>query len=104
MNHKTVTDFYQDIAIEKLDANSIIDRYVEMKKKETEINNEILYRSAEGYSIHSSSEDQPYKEDVLVILYKNANIDLLYSNDDVYNISDFKNSSIKNKNINNNYS
>lgn len=41
------------------------------------------------------------KEDVLVILYKNANIDLLYSNDDVYNISDFKNSSIKNKNINN---
>ena len=38
-----------------------------MKKKETEINNEILYRSAEGYSIHSSSEDQTYKEDVLVI-------------------------------------
>ena len=67
MGYKTVTDFYQDIAIEKLDANSIIDRYVEMKKKETEINNEILYRSAEGYSIHSSSEDQTYKEDVLVI-------------------------------------
>ena len=41
------------------------------------------------------------KEDALVIIYKNANIDLLYYNDDIYNIPDFKNSSILNKNINN---
>lgn len=38
--------------------------------------------------------------DALVIVYKNANIDILYSNDYVYNISDFKNKILSNKNIN----
>jgi GTP pyrophosphokinase len=33
MGYKTVTLFYQDIAIEKLDANDVIDRYVELQKK-----------------------------------------------------------------------
>lgn len=39
--------------------------------------------------------------DALVIIYKNLNIDLLYSDETVYNISDFKNSNITNKIINN---
>lgn len=38
--------------------------------------------------------------DALLIVYKNANIDILYSNGYVYNISDFKNKIISNKNIN----
>ncbi|MBQ8364631.1 MAG: hypothetical protein IJX41_01930 [Bacteroidaceae bacterium] len=38
--------------------------------------------------------------DALVILYKNANIDILYSNGYVYNIPDFKSKIIPNKNIN----
>ena len=67
MGYKTVTLFYQDIANEKLDANNILDRFVEMKKKETEAANESIYRSAEGYNIHTPSEDQTFKEDVLVI-------------------------------------
>ncbi len=37
----------------------------------------------------------------LVIIYKNTNIDLLYDDETVYNISDFKNSNITNKIINN---
>ena len=59
--------FYQDIAIEKLDANDVIDRYVELQKKETESTNEVLYRSAEGYNIQPINDDKNFKEDVLVI-------------------------------------
>lgn len=33
LGYKTVTEFYQDIADEKLDANNILDKYVEMKRK-----------------------------------------------------------------------
>lgn len=39
--------------------------------------------------------------DALVIVYKNANIDILYKNDEVYNISDFKNKTLPDKTINN---
>ena len=67
MGYKTVTLFYQDIAIEKLDANDVLDRFVEMKKKETEANNEVFYRSAEGYSMQAATEDKNFKDDVLVI-------------------------------------
>jgi GTP pyrophosphokinase len=67
LGYKTVTLFYQDIANEKLDANDVLDRFVEMKKKETEATNEVLYRSAEGYSMHTPTEDQTFKDDVLVI-------------------------------------
>ena len=67
MGYKTVTLFYQDIANEKLDANNILDRFVEMKKRETEASNEVLYRSAEGYSIQPSADDKNFKDDVLVI-------------------------------------
>ena len=37
----------------------------------------------------------------LVIVYSNANIDILYDNEDVYNIADFKNKTLTNKKINN---
>jgi GTP pyrophosphokinase len=67
LGYKTVTLFYQDIAIEKLDANDVIDRYVELQKKETESTNEVLYRSAEGYNIQPLNDDKNFKEDVLVI-------------------------------------
>ena len=67
LGYKTVTEFYQDIANEKLDANQILDKFVEMKKKETESSNEVLYRSAEGYSIQPPTDDKGFKEDVLVI-------------------------------------
>ncbi len=66
--YKNVTDFFQDIASEKLDVNDVIDRYVVMQKKETEQHEEISYRSAEGYNMQQSSEGKDhYKDDVLVI-------------------------------------
>lgn len=67
MGYKTVTEFYQDIASEKLDVNQILDRYTELKKKETETREEIVYRSAENYSIPPTIDDKAFKDDVLVI-------------------------------------
>ncbi len=67
MGYKTVTDFYQDIAIEKLDANEVIDRYTDLQKKETETREDTIYRSAENYSIQQSADDKMFKDDVLVI-------------------------------------
>ena len=67
LGYKTVTNFYQDIVIEKLDANQILDKFVEMRNKEAEVKDEIVYRSAEGYSIQAPTEDKDYKDDVLVI-------------------------------------
>lgn len=37
----------------------------------------------------------------LIIIYSNANIDILYNDESIYNITDFKNSNIVNKKINN---
>lgn len=39
--------------------------------------------------------------DGLIIVYSNANIDILFDDESVYNISDFKNKSLPNKTINN---
>jgi GTP pyrophosphokinase len=36
LKYKTVTDFYVDIAFEKIDVNWVIDRYLELENKETE--------------------------------------------------------------------
>ena len=39
--------------------------------------------------------------DALIVVYGNANIDILYADESVYNISDFKNKSLPDKRINN---
>ena len=36
LGFKTVTDFYQSIANESMDVNDIIDKYLDMQKRETE--------------------------------------------------------------------
>ena len=65
---KTVTDFYQSIANETTDVNTLIDRYVEMQRRETEQHEDVTYRSAEGFNMQQAQEEKnPYKDDVLVI-------------------------------------
>ena len=67
LGFKTVTDFYQSIANESMDVNDIIDKYLDMQKRETEQREEISYRSAEGFNIQQPTEAKDYKDDVLVI-------------------------------------
>ena len=67
LGFKTVTDFYQSIADESIDVNDIIDKYLDMQKKETEQREEISYRSAESFNIQQPTDTKDYKDDVLVI-------------------------------------
>ncbi len=66
MGYKTVTDFYADIADERLDVNNVIDRYVEQEKKEKEIHEQHNTRSAEAF-ISTSQEEIIAGTDELVI-------------------------------------
>ncbi len=68
MGYKVVTEFYQAIADGALDVNGIIDRYLELQKRENELHDEVQYRSAEEYNLQpQTQEDGSGKEDVLVI-------------------------------------
>lgn len=67
LGFKTVTNFYQEIADETLDVNDTIDKYLEMQKNETEQHENIIYRSAENFSMEQTAEVKDYKDDVLVI-------------------------------------
>ncbi|MDR3338654.1 MAG: RelA/SpoT family protein [Candidatus Symbiothrix sp.] len=64
--YKTVTDFYADIATEKLDINTVIDQYLEQEKKEQELM-EHTDRSVENFVVQTPVEEIADKEDVLVI-------------------------------------
>ncbi|MDR0507858.1 MAG: RelA/SpoT family protein [Dysgonamonadaceae bacterium] len=64
--YKTVTDFYADIAAERIDVNTIIDQYLEQEKKEQE-SAEHTDRSVENYNAPTFTENISSKEDVLVI-------------------------------------
>ena len=64
---KTVTDFYLEIAEERLDVNSVIDEYLEQERKEKEITEHIETRSAEDFVPQTHAEDLTLSQDVLVI-------------------------------------
>ncbi len=64
--YKTVTDFYLDIAQEKLDPNDVIDAYLESVHKENEPG-EAPVRSAETYVKTTEAEEIASNKDVLVI-------------------------------------
>ena len=64
--YKNITNFYADISEERLDANQVIDLYLEQEKKEQEMA-EHYDRSVENYQAPTQLEDISSKEDVLVI-------------------------------------
>jgi GTP pyrophosphokinase len=63
---KTVSDFYQEIACEKLDVLTVRYAYLGLDKKELNPDSAEM-RSAEGFSKEKHSRDSENKEDVLVI-------------------------------------
>lgn len=64
---KTVTDFYIELAEERLDPNNVIDEYQEYVRKETEANDRPEVRSAEEYTKTTEVEEISTNKDVLVI-------------------------------------
>ena len=65
--YKTVTDFYVDIAEERLDPNVIIDEYLDLIRKETEQQEHLVARSAEEFVTTTEAEEIATNKDVLVI-------------------------------------
>lgn len=65
--YKTVTDFYVDIAEERLDPNVIIDEYLDLIRKETEQQEHLVARSAEEFVTTTEAEEITTSKDVLVI-------------------------------------
>lgn len=65
--YKTVTDFYVDIAEERLDPNVAIDEYLELIRKETEQQEHSVARSAEEFVTTTEAEEIATNKDVLVI-------------------------------------
>ncbi len=65
--YKTVTDFYVDIAEDRLDPNNIIDEYLELVHKDTEQSDHPMTRSAEEFTTTTEVEEFSSNKDVLVI-------------------------------------
>ena len=69
---KTVTDFYIEIAEERLDPNNVIDEYQEFVRKETETNDRSETRSAGEYITTTEVEEISTNKDLTGIEYKLA--------------------------------
>ncbi len=65
IGYKKVTDFYADIAAEKLDVNTVIDQYLELEKKEAEV--EHSDRSVENFRTTTLVEEITHNDDALII-------------------------------------
>jgi GTP pyrophosphokinase len=63
--YKTVSDFYQDIALEKLDMHVVRDAYIDLDKPTVTEHNEL--RRAESFTQELQQHETTGKEDVLVI-------------------------------------
>lgn len=64
---KTVTDFYVELAEERLDPNQIIDEYLELNRKETEQSERFEVRSAGEFITTTEVEEISTHQDILVI-------------------------------------
>lgn len=76
--YKTVSDFYQDIANEKLDLLTVRDIYLEIEKKDLAVDHPET-RSAETFSKEPSTPEHFGKDDVLVIGQNLKNVDFKLS-------------------------
>ena len=64
---KTVTDFYIEIAEDRLDISQVIDDYLDLERKENELIEHTDVRSAEQYITPPKTDDSVSSQDVLVI-------------------------------------
>ena len=69
---KTVTDFYIEIAEDRLDPNNVIDEYLEQVKRENENAERAETRSAEEFTTVTEAEEISGNKDVLNINLPNA--------------------------------
>jgi len=66
LKYKTVTDFYVDIASEKLDVNWVIDRYVELGAKESENREVHPIASAESFVMNAPAQETSSSDEMII--------------------------------------
>jgi GTP pyrophosphokinase len=64
---KTVTDFYLELAADRLDAGQVIDGYLEQERRERETTEHVENRSADQFIAPVTEVDPSPRSDVLVI-------------------------------------
>lgn len=66
LRYKTVTDFYVDIAIEKIDVNWVIDRYLELESKENENRDNHSTVSAGEFTLKAPAPDTATADELVI--------------------------------------
>ncbi len=66
LKYKTVTDFYADIANEKLDVNWVIDRYLELGNKEVEHRDMYVATSADSFVLKDPSQEFHSSDELII--------------------------------------
>lgn len=67
LGYKIVSDFYMDVADEKLDVNDVIEKYIEMRDYDMKLNAPAATRSAEEFVFENPINLKNISNDVLVI-------------------------------------
>ena len=68
LGYKETSDFYKDIADEKLDANTVIERYIEIRDHDSGTRQA---ESAENFEYKNPNEKFTYKEDDVLVIDRN---------------------------------
>ena len=68
LGYKETSDFYKDIADEKLDANTVIERYIEVRDHDSSTRQA---ESAENFEYKNPNEKFAYKEDDVLVIDRN---------------------------------
>ncbi|SFK46153.1 RelA/SpoT family protein [Proteiniphilum acetatigenes] len=66
LRYKTVTEFYVDIASEKIDVNWVIDRYLELESKESEGRESHATMSAEEFTLKTPSPEITGSDELII--------------------------------------
>lgn len=66
LRYKTVTDFYVDIAAEKMEVNWVIDRYLELENREEESRDAHLPVSAENFTMKPPTQDYKSTDELVI--------------------------------------
>ncbi len=71
MGFKEVSDFYRQVAEEKLNLNEIIDTYVEVRNHEMNVNAPKATQSADTFSFENPEEDFTHSTDDVLVIDRN---------------------------------
>lgn len=71
LGYKEVSDFYKDIAEERLDANTVIERYIEVRNHDLNLNAPREAKSAEEFEFESPNEERTRQSDDVLVIDRN---------------------------------